>query len=63
MIYDNGSRDVPMDAYVSFWVVPWRIILYVLLIILAPAIAVYLLMRWRFKKRLAKERAKHEPSK
>ena len=25
-VYDNGTRDVPVDATVSFWVVPWRII-------------------------------------
>jgi hypothetical protein len=26
MIYDNGQRDVPMEATVSFWVIPWRVI-------------------------------------
>jgi hypothetical protein len=25
MAYDNGTRDVPMEATVQFWVVPWRI--------------------------------------
>jgi hypothetical protein len=58
MIYDNGTRDVPMDAYVSFWVVPWRVILFVILIIAGPALLVYLLTRWRFNKRLQKERQK-----
>jgi hypothetical protein len=24
--YDNGSRDVPLEASVSFWVIPWRLI-------------------------------------
>ena len=28
-VYDNGQRDVPMEASVSFWVVPWRIIAFV----------------------------------
>jgi hypothetical protein len=28
-VYDNGSRDVPMEASVSFWVVPWRIIAFI----------------------------------
>ena len=27
MVYDNGERDVPIEAAVSFWVVPWRMIL------------------------------------
>jgi hypothetical protein len=26
MVYDNGQRDVPMEASVSFWVVPWRVV-------------------------------------
>jgi hypothetical protein len=26
MVYDNGQRDVPMEATLSFWVIPWRII-------------------------------------
>ena len=25
-VYDNGKQDVPVDATVSFWVVPWRIL-------------------------------------
>jgi hypothetical protein len=60
MIYDNGTRDVPMDAYVSFWVVPWRVIGFVILIIATPALLVYLLTRWRFNKRLQKERQKQK---
>lgn len=27
LVYDNGSRDVPLEATVSFWVVPWKILL------------------------------------
>lgn len=50
MIYDNGERDIPLQANVSFWVVPWRMIVTVLLIIITPAVLVYLLMRWRYGK-------------
>jgi hypothetical protein len=31
-VYDNGSRDVPMEASVSFWVVPWRIIGFIIVV-------------------------------
>lgn len=27
MSYDNGERDVPIESFVSFWVIPWRILL------------------------------------
>jgi hypothetical protein len=32
VVYDNGSRDVPLEASVSFWVVPWRIIAFVIVV-------------------------------
>lgn len=27
LVYDNGDRDVPIEATVSFWVIPWKILL------------------------------------
>lgn len=32
-IYDDGQRDVPIMAEISFWVIPWRFILGALLIL------------------------------
>jgi hypothetical protein len=32
MVYDNGERDVPIESFVSFWVIPWRILLVALVI-------------------------------
>jgi hypothetical protein len=51
MVYDNGQRDIPLEATVSFWVLPWKLLLMVLGIIIGPAIIVYLFMRWRYGKR------------
>lgn len=28
LAYDDGNRDVPLQAYIDFWVIPWRIILF-----------------------------------
>jgi hypothetical protein len=27
MAYDDGKRDVPLEADVSFWVIPWRLVI------------------------------------
>ncbi len=27
MVYDNGERDVPIESFVSFWVIPWQLLL------------------------------------
>ena len=26
LIYDDGTRDIPIEGVVSFWVMPWRLI-------------------------------------
>ncbi len=54
MAYDNGTRDVPIEGEVSFWVVPWGLILTVIAIIALPALIVYLIMRWRFNRKSKK---------
>ncbi len=53
MVYDNGTRDVPMDAFVSFWVIPWRIIGAALLILIFIGIGLWSSFRktGRFLKR------------
>lgn len=63
-VYDNGNRDVPMEASLSFWVVPWRLIVFAILIPLVPALIVYFIMRWRFNKKLSirNKKSKHAKS-
>jgi hypothetical protein len=48
LVYDNGERDIPLEAQVSFWVIPWRLFLVVFTIILAPFIL------YRFYRRVRK---------
>jgi hypothetical protein len=50
MVYDNGSRDVPMEATVSFWVIPWRVI--GILLVVAIFVAVGLWSTFGKSKRL-----------
>lgn len=64
MAYDNGLRDVPLEATVSFWVIPVRVILLAIAIPTVPSLIVYLLMKRRFKRKLAKSmKAKAEVKK
>ena len=32
-VYDNGVRDEPIEASISFWVVPWKLILVLILLL------------------------------
>lgn len=38
LVYDNGERDVPVESFVSFWVIPWRICLAVIIIVVFVAV-------------------------
>lgn len=33
LVYDDGQRDIPIEATVSFWVIPWRYILIILFVL------------------------------
>lgn len=52
LVFDNGERDVPIESYVTFWVIPFRLIALAIAIPMIPAILVYVLMRWQLKKRV-----------
>jgi hypothetical protein len=40
-VYDNGGRDVPIEATIDFWVIPWRFLLVVLAVLLLCGFGVY----------------------
>ncbi len=52
LVYNNGNRDVPVNAIVSFWVIPWSLILLFILFITAW-ILLPRLIRKLWKKRSA----------
>lgn len=62
LVYDNGQRDVPMEAYVSFWVIPWKVIGALLLVFLFVAIGLWsTFKKWSgFIRRLGSKNVKHE---
>lgn len=54
LIYDNGSQDVPVDAEVSFWVVPWKALPVILLIIVLVGIGIWTSGRNLYRKMMKK---------
>jgi hypothetical protein len=50
MIYDDGTRDVPVEATVSFWVIPWRLLIGGLIIAIFVGIGVWVTIRKGFLK-------------
>jgi hypothetical protein len=50
LAYDNGQRDVPLEAEVSFWVIPWRILAIGLVILVLAAAGSWFIGRELIKK-------------
>jgi hypothetical protein len=50
LAYDNGSSDVPLEATISFWVIPWRLIGAILVITVLVGIGVWSIVRNLYKK-------------
>lgn len=49
-VYSDGQHDVPIASVITFWVIPWRAILLLLVVI----VLLWLFARWRGKRRTEK---------
>lgn len=45
MVFDDGTRDIPIEATLSFWVIPWKLILIALLVIILVLFGVFSITR------------------
>jgi hypothetical protein len=61
LVYNNGERDVPIYGVVSFWVIPWKLILIVLFIILVQIALVITVLRYRHMYRKSRGVTKETP--
>lgn len=65
-VYSQNGRDVPIEGTVSFWVIPWKILLVLLVIVLLVLFAIFMLIRMVLKaitRRASKKAAPTDPSK
>jgi hypothetical protein len=62
-IYDNGTADVPLTSSVSFWVLPWVLILIVFIVLLIFAYGFWSLGRRVIKVSKRKKNKSTEPVK
>jgi hypothetical protein len=50
VVYDDGKTDVPLESTVSFWVLPWKIMLLILLVVIAIGIGLFSFTRSLLRK-------------
>lgn len=48
--YDNGTRDVPLQSEASFWVLPWKLMLLVLVLLAIVGFGLFSFFRGGFRK-------------
>ncbi|MDB5171003.1 MAG: exported protein of unknown function [Candidatus Saccharibacteria bacterium] len=48
--YDDGQRDVPIESTLTFWVIPWKLLLVLLLIVSLVGFGVFILARGAVRK-------------
>jgi hypothetical protein len=59
-VYDNGSRDVPLEASVSFWVIPLRLVAIVIgLLALIGGLVTYIVILRRRLRRTSSHHRRH----
>lgn len=56
MVYNDGNSDIPLEADLSFWVIPWRIIGFGLLILLLVLAGLYAVVFRPLRDRLKRKR-------
>jgi len=50
VVYDNGKQDVPMESTLSFWVIPWKIMLVLTIILALLGFGIYTFLRSAVRK-------------
>ena len=51
LVYSDGTKDVPLYATVSFWVIPWVPILVLLVVLILVGIGLWTVLRFTIKRR------------
>lgn len=53
-VYDNGKRDVSVEATTTFWVFPWKVIIGLLVVIIGLIFIIRLWLKWYVKRQIKK---------
>lgn len=54
VVYDNGSRDIPLQMTTSFWVIPWKILLGSVIVLIAVIFLVRFWLKWYVARQIHK---------
>jgi hypothetical protein len=58
LVYDNGTRDVPLEASVSFWVFPWKVVGLMIVTLVVLVVLVRFLLKFYINREVRKRLGK-----
>ncbi len=56
MVYDNGTRDVPLTQTISFWVIPYKLLIFIFVSVVGIILLIQLLVKIYIRNELAKSK-------
>jgi hypothetical protein len=54
LVYDNGTKDVPIEANVSFWVIPYKVIISMVIFVVVAFFIIRFLLRLYINREISK---------
>ena len=59
-IYNDGTKDVPLEAETTFWILPWKILIGLLLVVILIVVGIATIVRKSFKVVHHPKKKEHE---
>jgi hypothetical protein len=57
LVYDNGTRDVPMQSTITFWILPWKVILGMMITVVIVIFVVRFMLKAYINREIRKRTA------
>jgi hypothetical protein len=54
LVFDNGTRDIPLEAKLSFWVIPYKLILGMIIFVVVLFFVLKFILKWYINREIHK---------
>ena len=54
LVFDNGKKDVPLEATLTFWVIPWKVLIVLFVSLTVLIILIRIILKWYINREIRK---------